>query len=248
MNTKSKRTLLPILAVVMGIAAMALRLCLYALATDHKGLLVSGHPLEIALWVLTVAAAVVTLVLVWDQKTKQHYDASFPPSGVAAAGCIAFGMGIALCVILTRYTDTLQALVCRVAGFLTVPALAAVSICRWKGKRPHFVFHAVVCVFLALHAIFRYNTWSTRPQIQDAFFPMMASVLLLLFAYCQTALDVDLGSRRMQLACGALAVFTCMAAVSYCTDPLLYITGAVWALTNLSHTAPRQAPEAPDAE
>ena len=245
MNIKPKRTLLPLVSAVLGIAALVLRLCLYLFATDRKGLLLSGHPLEIVLWVLTAAAVAVILAMVRDQQEPRHYVGNFPPSLSAAAGCTIFGIGIVLIVIPDRSAASLQALICNIAGLLAVPALVVVGVCRRKGKCPHFVFHGMLCVFLALHAILRYSTWSVRPQLQDSFFPLMGSVLLLLFAYCQTALDVGLGSRRMQLACGALAVFACLAAVPFCTDPLLYITGAVWATTNLCALAPQAEPEEP---
>ena len=43
---------LPILFAGLGGAAFSLRLFLYIAATDEKGLLIPGHPLELLLWLL----------------------------------------------------------------------------------------------------------------------------------------------------------------------------------------------------
>lgn len=234
----NKKSPLPILTALLGIAALGARFGLYALGTDHKGLLVPGHPLAILLWALTAAAVAVTVLLTRKQDPHRRYSQNFPPSAGASAGCLFFAAGILILAVANRNVSFRTDLICNILGLLSVPAMAAVSICRARGKRPYFVFHCVICLFLAVYILSRYPTWSVRPQLQDAFFPLMGIVLLLLFAYCQTALDVNLGSRRMQIVCGALAAFCCLAAIPYCTDRLLYLCGSVWALTNLCSLAP----------
>jgi len=59
-----------------------------------------------------------------------------------------------------------------------------------------------------------------------------------LFAYYQTAFDVGMGSRRMQLGTGLLAAFACFAAVPGSETVLLYLTGGIWTLTNLCVLTP----------
>ena len=55
---------LPLLMLLPGAAALALRRGLYAAAVDAKGLLIQNHPLEIALLVLTAAALTYVAALV----------------------------------------------------------------------------------------------------------------------------------------------------------------------------------------
>jgi hypothetical protein len=70
-------------------------------------------------------------------------------------------------------------------------------------------------------------------------FPLAASVLLALFAYCQTAFDVDLGKGKARLALGLLGGFACLAA-SVSEDMTLYLGGALWMLTDLCGLSPRK--------
>ena len=238
---------LPALIVLLGGAACILRLCLYLFATDAKGLLISGHPLEICLWAAFAAAAALILFHTWKQTDSVSYAGNFPASDFSAAGCLLFAAGICLPVMSHRIVFTSLERVRNLTGLLCIPALICTAFCRRKGKRPVFVFHAVVCLYLVMYTTSFYSFWSRHPQLQDSFFPMMGCIFLALFAYYQTAFDVDMGSRRMQLATGMAAVFCCLAAIARSEDLWLYVSGAVWALTNLCTLTP-PAPTSLDVE
>ena len=77
---------------------------------------------------------------------------------------------------------------------------------------------------------------------------MAASIALSLFAYYQTAFDVELGNRRMQLGMGLLGSFFCLAAAAGSEDRMLYLGGAVWMLTNLCSLTPMPEPEPENKE
>lgn len=237
MNLSKSR--LPVITAALGIAACILRFCLYRFGTDEKGLLIPGHPLSLALWGLTAAAAVFVLLQVWKQNGKYCRSGNFGGRNTAMAGCLVFAAGLLVTAVknITAYT-TLEFLR-NVTGLLAVPALMAVAFCRKTGKWPFFGFHAIVCIALTLHTVSRYSGWSSRPQLQDSFFPMLGCLLLMLFSYYQTASDVLMGSRRMQLGTGLLAAFTCFAAIPGSDTALLYLTGGIWALTNLSAPTPK---------
>ena len=47
---------------VLGLAALGLRLALYRVGVDEKGLLTPGHPLEIGAWIVTAAAAALAVL------------------------------------------------------------------------------------------------------------------------------------------------------------------------------------------
>ena len=217
MNANPKTLRLDILMAGMGLAAMVTRFALYAFAIDEKGLLTPWHPLEILLWVLT-AGAVVLVLQVRKLHGSRKYALNFPASVTSAAGCGIFAAGILLTVLQNRYALSAMEFLRNAVCLLAVPALTALAICRVRGKRPYFVFHAEICLFLVLYTIDRYRDWSSCPQLQDAFFPMMGCILLLLFTYHQTAFDVGMGKRRMQISCGLLTVFACLAAVPHNAD------------------------------
>jgi len=251
MKTKFNPKLIPILTAVLGLLALISRLGLYRLGTDEKGLLISGHPLNILTWIATTAAMVLVLVFILSEKESKKYADNFAPSAAAAYGAFVMAGGIAVSVIFGWSTARMD-LIRNFCGILAVPALILSGLNRLQGKRSFFGFHGIVCLYLAFHALSHYRGWSSHPQIHDYFFVMLSSVMLALFAYYQTAFDVSLGSRRMQLGTGLLAGFLCIAAAANGQDLILYLCGAVWTLTNLCSLTPgkrrQNSPEDPRKE
>lgn len=238
MKHNLKSISLPNLAAGLGAAAFLLRAGLYLLGTDEKGLLISGYPLDLLVWVVTAAAVVLTVIRVYPLDGSPRYADNFSPDTGAAIGCFALAGGILVSVITGWNAWMRLDLIRNVCGLLAIPAIIRVAFCRWQGKRPFFAFHAITCLYLTLYAVSHYQVWSSRPQLQDYFFSMAGAVLLTLFAYYQTAFDVGMGKRRMQLVTGLLAAFFCMTAAATGEDLLLYAGGAVWALTNLCSLTP----------
>lgn len=229
---------LPVFTAAAGLVVLVLRFSLFLLGRDEKNLLITGHPLDILIWVVTAAAAVVILLTVRKLNGSSRYGDNFVPSVAASIGAFALAGGIAVSAILGGTSGLRLELLCRFSSILAVPAVVWVGLCRWKGKRPFFGFHALICLYLILYTITNYQTWSSHPQIQNWFFDMAGIVCLALFSYYQTAFDAGMGNRRMQLVTGLLGAFFCLAAIAGSEDTLLYIGGAVWTLTNLCTLAP----------
>ena len=229
---------LPIAIAAMGAAACILRFALYRMGTDEKGLLIPGHPLSIGLWLLFATAVVLVTGAVWRETGSRPYAENFPKASAAWLGCLAFAAGFGVTTALELSAFTLLERLQGISGLLAAPALIAIAVCRKLGKRPFFALHLLVCVALTLFTVNHYRTWSSFPQLQDSFFPMMGCLLLMLFAYYQTAFDVDIGSRRMQLGTGLLAAFCCFAAIAGTGAWGLYLTGGIWTLTNLCTLTP----------
>lgn len=238
MKTMSKFSLIPVITAGLGGLALVLRLALFTLGRDEKGLLISGHPLDILTWVVTAAAAALILASVPGQKGSNRYTDNFAPSTAAAIGCFALAGGILLSVLSGWALWPRLELLRNISGLLAIPALILLGLSRWQGKHPFFLLHTAVCLYLTLYAVSHYQVWSSRPQLQNYFFTMAAIVALILFAYYQTAFDAGMGNRRMQLAMGLACVFFCSAAIAGREDAALYLSGAVWALTNLCSLTP----------
>lgn len=238
MKIKLKSKTLPALTAGLGIITLILRLGLYLVGTDQKGLLIPGHPLSILSWVVTAAASVLIIGTVCRLDGSQRYSDNFEPSTAAAIGAFALAGGIAVSVISGWTTYLRLEQIRNLCGLLVIPALILAGLCRWQGKRPKFLLHGIVCLYLTLHTVSHYQIWCSRPQLQSYFFPMAASIGLTLFAYYQTAFDVGMGRRRMQLAAGLMAAFFCISAAAGLEDIPLYLGGAVWTLTNLCSLFP----------
>lgn len=233
MNAMKKPSSLPCFAIACGTAAFGLRKCLYAFAVDQRGLLISGHPLTLALWAVVILASAFLLWNVRKMGGSNVYEDNFAPSSLAALGHRLLAAGLLVTVLKGTSAAGTVAVLWTILGFLSAPAAAWAAISRKKGEKPFFGTHAVLCLFLLVHMVSRYQVWSGDPQLQNYIFQLLACVALTLFSYYCAAFEADMGSRRMQLATGLLAVLLCTVALSGTEYRSLYLCGLIWAATNL---------------
>lgn len=246
MKTFLKPKNLPLLTVVLGFMGFGLRWLLYMVSVDVKNLLPMNHPLEIALWLVTAAALALIAAGVWKLDGSRRYGDNFKASPAAGMGHLAAAAGILLTALFSP-ESTQGALygLWKGLGFLAAAALAVAGVCRAQGKRPQFLTHMTACVFLLIHLVGNYRHWSGNPQLQDYVFDLFGCVALMLFAYYEASFDVGAGKRRMQLAAGLAAVYLGCVALSGSQYPLLYLGGAVWAVTDLCTLNPVPRREKP---
>ena len=238
MKIKLKSTQLPILVLGISGVCFALRWLLYRVAVDEKNLLLSGHPLEVVLWLLTAAVAAVTVVAAWKLDGSNRYADNFRPSVEAAAGAFLMAVGIGITLLMMGKAGSKLEWVRTGVGCLAAVSLVPAGISRFQGKRPFFVFHCLVCVFFGIYMFCSYRGWCGNPQLQDDVYELFAGVTLALFSYYQAAFDVGSGRRRMQLAMGLLAVFSCITALAHTEHWVLYLTATIWVATNLCSLTP----------
>lgn len=231
---------------VCGALGLLLRLLLTATGTDDKGLIVTHHPAMIGLWLLTAAAAAL-LIGTRPIRGPVSFRSSFPGSPMAAAGCALAAVSALTAavrhfragpagshVFLIKVTFLLQ-------GILMVLATAAfvlLALCRLRGRKPPMLLHAAVCVYFALQMLGLYQTWSFDPQLVDYCFQLFACIALTMMAYQLASFDIGKGNHRLVWTWGLAAVYLCCLSV---TDGLFFLTGGIWAFTNLSNLRrPRQ--------
>lgn len=242
MKEENKYGLLLLAVWALACGAAFLRRALYIHAVDAKGLLVRNHPLALLLWAVVALGGALILLSVRKLDGSNVYEKNFGrevPSGyllmAAVIGCM---------VLLNRFDGMARfAQLLRILGGITVPALVWGGICRYRGKKPFFLIHGVLTVFLLLLLISRYQTWSGNPQLQDYVFDLLALAALVLFGYQTTAFEADRGSRRLQLAAGLLAILLCGAALGRTDMTGLYAAGMVWAATDLCRLTPPEKDE-----
>lgn len=224
-----KRNILPAAVVLLGIFGYSLRSGLYAVAVDHKNLLVRGHPLEIALWACT-AAAVLAAVLdgaVW-QSRKSGIGALIGGLGhiLAAAGILmtVLGQNLFLTPIMQMW---------KVAGMISAALLCLAGLFLAMGKRPLFVSYVAGSVFFALHLIGHYQSWCADPQLQNYVFSFLGGLFLMMISYFQAAALAGMGKIRLQRLSCLLALYCCLAAIANTQYLILYFSCGIWAVSCL---------------
>lgn len=221
MTLKKDPKWLPIVMLGLGGLAMALRYLLYRLAVDEKGLLVPGHSLELCLWVLTIAVTGAVIALTGREYTPQ--PATFPQMLGELAG------GLAILSLLPGLLKNSAVSMDGVHMALAVIAAAALifsAFRMFRGQVPSMFLHSGVCVFFALHLISRYRVWSSHPQIQDYFFPLMAALAGMVFAY----LRCDRPRVRLRRIAGLLGAFSAFAAAGGGDFPVFFLGTGLWML------------------
>lgn len=231
-----------LLAVVPGFVCFLLRLGLYALE-EPSGLLPRSHPLHIATLVIALTTAVAVLRFVLPLKGSGAYGTNFPADPLAMTGsCFAALWMLPVAFDIGEHAAGKLDLAWTVLAFLAVPCLLCIGLFRRTGRRPFFLIHGTLCLFFAIHMLCQYQTWSSNPQIADYFFGLLACVFLALAAYHRALFDLDAGKRKQLLLCGLLAGFFCICSLAGEGEKRFYLSGALWALTDLCaiHPAPTQ--------
>ena len=233
MNRYLKPSYLPAVTLIAGAVGFGLRMWLMRTGEDARGLLVTTHPAHILVFVLTALTLAALFLFVRPLSSLKRYNDLFPKRFLPAAGCIAAAVGILLVSFRDRtLRSDMVTGVCLLLGVLAAGCLVAIAFCRIRQRRPPFFLHAIVTLFLMAHLISQYRLWSSEPQLQVYFFPLLSSVFLMLTAYYSTVLDTKKTSRRWFVFCNQSALFFCC--VSVCSEiGLFYLTMAFWMFTGL---------------
>lgn len=239
-----KPNLFPLFTLTAGAIGFGLRLWLFLGGTDSKGLLVKGHPAGIVCFVLTAITLAVIALCCRTLPPLGNYRKLFPASLIAGIGCFVAAAGILYVDIrdIMSQRDTIT-LITMVMGVLAAASLVVIGLFRMKGKRPFFPLHSIVTVYFMLHLVSQYRLWSSQPQLQVYFFPLLASVFLMLTTYHYTVLDTEKkGKRQAFLFCNQSAVFFCLLSLQEAAWPF-YLTMGLWLTTNLCSLKNLPAPE-----
>ena len=225
------------LTLAAGIAAFLLRFALLETGADDKGLLVSGHWADTAVWLLSAAVIGSTLLFTRKISAAKVSETASPASAlrcvgslVAACGILLSGTGVAATVPIAAAEPVLR--------ILAAGALAALGYCHLQGRKPHFLLHGTVCLYLALRMVCRYQVWSAVPQLQHYAFYLGAHVALMLGSYQLAAFDADSGNHRKLWFQTLLGIYLCLAAIPGSEDPFFLLCCAIWMLTCLRCPVP----------
>lgn len=234
-----KPTNLPCIILAAGAIGLLLRIWLLGTGTDERGFLVSGHPAEVLLWVLS--AAVIALLLYCTRRLLEapKYQFNFPQSLAAAIGCMLGALGIAITSLseMLLHADTLT-VIAAILGLLSAGALVFMGHCRYKGLRSNVLCHATVSLYLMIRLISQYRHWSSDPQLQDYCFQLLATVCLMLAAYHRATFDANIGKRRPHAIFHLAAVYFCCLSLAGSDNIAFYLGTGAWMMTDLCSLIP----------
>ncbi len=230
---------LPIIVTAAGLAGFLLRLWALGKGPDSEGLYAPAPVPWVLLWILTVAVPVITIILCRPLKDTGKYSENFPPSPIAAIGCLLAALAIMVASLgrLMGNPDLIVFLT-GVAGMIAGVLMGVLSFNRLKGRRPNFFCHASACLYFALEIFDQCRQWSNEPQISVFVFPFLAQLCIMLASYQLCAFDVDFGKRLPSLLWSLLAVYLCLIALPGSENILYYGCIAIWLLTNLCSLRP----------
>ena len=184
---------------------------------------------------LLSAGVLILLFLVFrKEQGPKEYAANYSGSFPGALGHVAAAAGIFLTVYYpSSGVGNYLGRAWEVLGMVSPVCLVLAGISRLLGRKPFFLLHVIPCLFFMVHVITFYQLWSSDPQLQNYLFALLGTLALALFSYYTAAFEADCGSRRGTLVSGLAAVYLCLAELAWSAQPLLYLGGALWALTGL---------------
>ena len=239
MKLNLKPSMLPAITLSGGLLTMLLRMWLYGMGTDDRGLLSTGTFPDVLSWLFVAALFVLLFIGTRDLNEATKYSFNFPASlhAVIGTGLAALGIFIVSLVELVSGAQRLGVF-SSLLGVIAAVALGFVAYCRKSGMKPHFLFHGFICIYLMFHLIANYRVWSSCPQLQTYFFELLAIVFVMISCYQRAAFDAGYGNRKAYAFHALAALFFCIAAIPSALNAAFYIGCAAWMFTTLCSLKP----------
>ena len=154
---KRPGAVLKLVAVICGLLGLLLRFWLETGAIDDKGLLITGHPSHICLWILCV---VVLAVLFLGTRRFQGPVKKAPPhkpDPIAALGCVP-AIALMAIEILGQFQNSHVAIT--LLSVMVLSGMVMLALARLRGKTPPFLSHTSICIWMVVMLLEMYRDWS----------------------------------------------------------------------------------------
>ena len=227
-----QRKLLPLAALVMGLACQIGRWTLYRTAVDATGLLTAGTPLEWGSYALSILA--IGLFAAAAGKLGETEVSSEPI--LAGLGQLIGGLGLGWTAV--RYSGEMPGMLgnlWRILGIASALCLIWSTWCTFRRKNTPFLLSLAPCLFWLVHLIDNYRGWSGQPQLQSYLFALLGTMAMTLFTYYTAAEVVGMGKPRLRVFAGLSAGYLCLAAMLPGPEKtqILLMSSALWAVSDL---------------
>ena len=220
-----RRIVFPWFAILTGVIGLALQSWLLSSVGD-RGLLPSPHIASSVCLLMLAATLEICLLAILKISPATDYAELFPRSPIAAAGTAIAAMGMLISAFFAPASGLLR-LLTPIFGVLAGGALLVCAYCRFQGLRPNCLLHGAVAVFFIVRTMACCQTWGSEPQLQTYFFPLLASLLLLIASYYRAELDILEKNSRLYAFFSQGALMCCLASASH-TQGLFYLSAALW--------------------
>lgn len=242
MKNVVRPNILPWFSLGCGGLGLVLRHWLYQ-NMDEKGLLPAAHPAQALLFILTALTLAVIFLCVRELKPIDKYIRLFPAGIGRALGCAAGAVGVLAGAVFQLGSDGgALGIPVFVTGILATFSLGLTAFYRLRGKRPSFLLHTVLTVFLMLYTVGRCRIWSAEPQLQEYVFSLFACVCLMLTGYYLSVLDTRMDSRKWLVFFNQAALFFCCLSLNG-ENRLFYLGMLLWLALDLCSVDLRSEPE-----
>ena len=246
MHRSRNKFLLLVPTVLAALAALGLHRYMMEACIDDMGLLIPGNLPGKLLWALAIGFAGYLLILISTLGGDGRYEDDFPRSilsgGVLmAAGVVlllnARSLGALPGVAMPAYTRALTRIMVLSVDWIMVAlpwlagaAMVVLGVYRMMGRKPLFVFSAIVCLLHMLTLIRNYRLWGADPQLHEYCFALLALVLLMLCSFHRTCCDAGVIQRKKLIFTCLTAAVCSAAAMSGHSQPGFFLASALWAL------------------
>lgn len=227
--------ILPLITLTAGIAGLVLRLWLFS-AVDEKGLLPTGHPAGTLLFVLS--AVVLGILFLFTRQLTPRTISKKLLRPVNGAACLLGCAGLVFHA-LTGIRDSKLAMPALILSLLGALALVCMAALEFRGKRVPYWLSAVFTICLMVETVAQCQVWGAEPELHIYFFPLMASVFLILTAYHKTALLARKGKRATLAFFSQCAAFFCILSFN-AAQSAVYMGLFLWAVLQIFPCQPRK--------
>lgn len=241
----SKPGILGAVCAAVGMLCLFLRQWLLSAAPDEKGLLPTGHPVSIIIWILTAAVSALLLVLffTWNKQVTCLFQPT--PVNASATILMAVGYGFAAWKLLQEPGQLLY-LAGGIAGIICVLCTLFIAVGQFRNMRMHPLLYCPGPLFLLCYMVTSYPQWSSEPQMQYVLFQIMSTAFLVFSVYGRAELAAGKSSGRNYAIFSRAAIFFSIAAAAHSEYPLMYGCFAA-ALALDGCDAALKPPKTPDA-
>ncbi len=227
MNLSVNPRILPYATHFAGVAGFFLHIWLRLSGVDEKGLYLKSHPAQSLMFLLTAAVLLLLYLAVRRLREQSKYSRLFPASFFSGVGSAVAAAGI----VWSSLRDVLAgadliAVFALAAGIAACVSLLFTGYCRIKGAQPNFRFYGIITVFMILRAVNVCRSWNIKTQLITYFFPLLASLFLVLCTYYHTVLAYKKGDSRKFVFTNQAALFFCWLAAP--ADPVFYFAMCIY--------------------
>ena len=217
---------LPLLTLGAGGLGLVLRIW-YFTSRDAKGLLASAHIANTLCYLVFAAALALIVLSVRKLPDEGRYSQLFSSGILPAVGCFAGAAGIVYTCISETGAQVLLSGLGLVIGLLAALSLVLIGLMRFKGQRPNLYLFAVICLYLIIHVLIQVRDWNKESQQTIIFFPLLASLFLLICTYFHARLALKQeGLRNFVFFQQAALLLCCISLNGDCT--IFYLGMAAW--------------------